>query len=94
MEKIKDLYHQYLDQIIAWYNGLEQLYQYGVIFLLFVVALFIIVFLIISRSTKQHLEIVFLSGHEKTAVFSGTKGIEGESERSVENVGIDIDDFL
>jgi len=52
MEKIKDLYHQYLDQIIAWYNGLEQLYQYGVIFLLFVVALFIIVFLIISRSTK------------------------------------------
>jgi hypothetical protein len=35
-----------------------------------------------------------LSGHEKTAVFSGTKGIEGESDLSVENVGIDIDNFL
>jgi hypothetical protein len=40
------------------------------------------------------MEIVFLSGHVKTAVFSGRKGIEGESERSAENVGIDIDNIL
>jgi len=52
MEKIKDLYHQYLDQIIAWYDGLEQLYQYGVFFLLIVIALFITAFVILSRITK------------------------------------------
>jgi len=52
MEKIKDLYHQYLDQIIAWYNGLEVLYQYIVFFLLFVIGLFIIAFLFLSRITK------------------------------------------
>jgi hypothetical protein len=52
MEKIKDLYHQYLDQIIAWYNGLEQLYQYGVFFLLIVIGLFIIAYFILSRITK------------------------------------------
>jgi len=40
MEKIKDLYHQYLDQIIAWYDGLEQMYQYGVFFLLIVIRSF------------------------------------------------------
>ena len=52
MEKIKDLYHQYWDQIIAWYKGLELFYQYGVLFLLFVIALFIIVSFFMSRSTK------------------------------------------
>jgi len=52
MEKIKDLYHQYLDQIIAWYNGLEQLYQYGVFFLLIVIGLFITACVILSRITK------------------------------------------
>ena len=52
MEKIKDLYHQYSDQITAWYNGLEQLYQYGVLFLLIVIGLFIIAFFILSRITK------------------------------------------
>ena len=52
MEKIKDLYHQYLDQIIAWYNGLEQLYQYGVFFLLIVIGLFIVGYYILSRITK------------------------------------------
>jgi len=52
MEKIKDLYHQYLDQIIAWYSGLEELYQYGVLFLFIVIGLFIVSFFIISRSSK------------------------------------------
>lgn len=52
MEKIKDLYHQYLDQIIAWYNGLEQLYQYGVFFLLIVICFFIAAYVLLSRITK------------------------------------------
>jgi hypothetical protein len=52
MEKIKNLYHQYLDSIIAWYNGLEELYQYGVLFLLIIFGLSIIAYFIISRSTK------------------------------------------
>ena len=52
MEKIKDLYYQYWDQIIAWYAGLSQLQQYGVFFLLFVIGFFIATFFIISRVTK------------------------------------------
>jgi hypothetical protein len=52
MEKIKDLYHQYSDQIIAWYDGLEQLYQYGVFFLLIVIGLFMISYFFLSRITK------------------------------------------
>ncbi len=52
MEKIKDLYHQYLYQIIAWYDGLEQMYQYGVFYLLIVIGLFIVLYFILSRSAK------------------------------------------
>jgi len=52
MEKIKDLYHQYLDQIIAWYDGLEQLYQYGVFYLFIVIGFFIISWFVLSRITK------------------------------------------
>ncbi len=52
MEKLKDLYHRYFDQIIAWYDGLEQLYQYGVLFLIIVIGFFIISFFLLSRITK------------------------------------------
>ena len=52
MEKINDLFHRYWDQIIAWYNGLEQLYQYGVLFLLIVIGLFIFVYFMLSRITR------------------------------------------
>ena len=52
METIKNLYHQYSDQVIAWYNGLEQLYQYGVFFLVCVVGLFIVAYVILKRVTK------------------------------------------
>lgn len=52
MEKIKDLYHQYWGQIMAWYDGLEQLYQYGVFFLLIVVGFSIVAFVMLSRITK------------------------------------------
>jgi hypothetical protein len=52
MEKFTDLYHQYLDQIIAWYDGLEQLYQYGVFFLLIIIGLLVVAYFILSRVTK------------------------------------------
>lgn len=52
MEMIKNLYHQYLDQVMAWYNGLEQLYQYGVFFLLSVVGLFMVAYFLLSKITK------------------------------------------
>lgn len=52
MEKALELYHHYLDRIIAWYNGLEQLYQYGVFFLAIVVSLFIAGYFILSRITR------------------------------------------
>jgi hypothetical protein len=52
MENIKDLYRQYSDQIISWYNGLEQFYQYGVLFLLIVLSFFIAASVFLSRITK------------------------------------------
>jgi len=52
MEKIKDLYHQYLGQIISWYDGLEQFYQFGVCFLLIVLSLLIAAYVFLSRITK------------------------------------------
>jgi hypothetical protein len=52
MENIKELYHRYFDQIVAWYDGLDQLYQYGVFFLIMVVGFFVIAFYLLSRITK------------------------------------------
>ena len=52
MDKITELYNQYWDQILAWFNGLEELYQYGVLFLLFVVGFLILAFSVLSRITK------------------------------------------
>jgi hypothetical protein len=52
MEKIKDLYQQYLDRIIFWYDGLEQLYQYGVFFLVIVFGLLVVAYVILSRATR------------------------------------------
>ena len=52
MEKFKNLYHQYFDEIVAWYNGLELLYQFSVLFLLIVFCLFVATFVILSRTTK------------------------------------------
>jgi hypothetical protein len=52
IEKIKDIYTQYSDQILTWYEGLSELYQYGVIFLLIAVSLLIVAIFILSRITK------------------------------------------
>jgi hypothetical protein len=53
IEKIKDLYNEYLDQLMTWYDGLSELYQYGVLFLAFVCTGLIIAFFILSRITKR-----------------------------------------
>lgn len=52
MEIIKNLYRQYLDQGIGWYNGLEQVYQYGVMFLFGAVCLIIMSYFMLSSATK------------------------------------------
>ncbi len=53
MENMKDLYHQYLDQVMVWYSGLEQLYQYGVLFLFMVVGFFLFAGLFLSRRISR-----------------------------------------
>lgn len=52
LETIKEQYYHYSDQIIAWYNGLNELYQYGVLFGLIILGLGIVAFFILSRITK------------------------------------------
>ncbi len=52
MGKIKELYQTYVERIMDWYDGLEQLYQYGVLFLVIVVGLLIFAFFLLRRITK------------------------------------------
>jgi hypothetical protein len=52
MQRIKDLYQQNADQVMTWYDGLETFYQYGVLFLLIVIALLLVSFFMLSRITK------------------------------------------
>ena len=52
MQRIKDLYQQYADQAMTWYDGLETFYQYGVLFVLIVIALFLVAFFLLSRIAK------------------------------------------
>jgi hypothetical protein len=52
MEKIKDLYYQYFDQVMAWYDGLELMYQYGVFMMLIGIGFIIVIFFIVSRIIK------------------------------------------
>ncbi|MBN1614608.1 MAG: hypothetical protein JW950_09105 [Deltaproteobacteria bacterium] len=52
IEKIKDLYQQYYDQIMMWYEGLNEVYKYGVIFLLIVACLLILAFWMLRRITR------------------------------------------
>ncbi|HOD29838.1 MAG TPA: hypothetical protein PKH03_11560 [Syntrophales bacterium] len=52
MEKLKELAQAYAERIMDWYNGLEQLYQYGVFFLVIVVGLLIFSFFFLKRITR------------------------------------------
>ncbi len=53
LEKVKGLYNDYMDQFLTWYDGLSQLAQYGVFFVIFVAVGLIIAFFILSRITKR-----------------------------------------
>lgn len=52
VEKAKELYQHYAEQIITWYDGLEQLYQYGVFFLGIVFVLLVVAYVVLSRITR------------------------------------------
>ena len=53
METVKELYGLYFERIMAWYNGLEQLYQYGVLFLFMVFGFFVFAGLFMSRRISR-----------------------------------------
>ena len=52
IDKIKELYQQYSDQIMTWYEGLSELYKYGVIFLLIVFSLLVVAVTMLRRITR------------------------------------------
>lgn len=52
IDKIKDLFYDYYDQVVVWYEGLDQVSQYGVAFFALIAAFAVIVFFMLSRLTK------------------------------------------
>jgi hypothetical protein len=52
IDRALDLYHQYYDQFITWYNALDFFTQVVVFAVAGVVALLIITFIHLSRITK------------------------------------------
>ena len=52
IDTVKNLYHQYYTLILEWYNGLDQILQYGVIILGGVLVFMIIVFFVMVKITK------------------------------------------
>jgi hypothetical protein len=52
IDKIKDIFYDYYDQLILWYEGLDQVSQYGVAFLAIFAAFAVIVFFLLTRITK------------------------------------------
>jgi len=53
LEKIKDLMDGYWDQIMTWYGGLSELYQYGVLFVAFVGVGLIVALYLLSRIVRR-----------------------------------------
>ena len=52
IDTVKNLYHQYYNLILEWYNGLDQILQYGVLILGGVLVFMIIVFFVMVKITK------------------------------------------
>ena len=52
MENIEELFHRYADPVLAWYNGLEQTYQYGVSFSILLIGFFALACFVLSRILK------------------------------------------
>jgi len=53
VDKLKDLYHKYHDQLMTWYRGLDDVGQFGVLAAAIVVIFFIFIVFILSRVTKR-----------------------------------------
>jgi hypothetical protein len=51
-DNIKDLFFNYYDQLVLWYQGLDQVSQYGLAFLSLFAAFAVIVFFMLTRITK------------------------------------------
>jgi hypothetical protein len=53
IDKLTDLYDKYYDIIIAWYGGLTQIQQIGVLAACFVAAFIIFVLYMLSKITHR-----------------------------------------
>jgi uncharacterized membrane protein len=52
VDKIKDFFFDYYDQLVVWYEGLDQVSQYGLAFFSLVAAFAVIVLFMLTRITK------------------------------------------
>lgn len=52
MENIKYWFQEHWDAIMAWYDSLEQLYQYGVLFIVILVVLLFLMFFSLRKVTR------------------------------------------
>jgi uncharacterized membrane protein len=52
VDKIKDLFYDYYDQSVLWYEGLDEVSQYGVAGFGLIAAFAVFVFFMLRRITK------------------------------------------
>ncbi|MBN2516904.1 MAG: hypothetical protein JXC33_12840 [Deltaproteobacteria bacterium] len=52
VDEIKDFFLDYYNQLVMWYEGLDQVSQYGLAFITLVAAFAVIVFFMLIRITK------------------------------------------
>jgi hypothetical protein len=52
IEGVKDLYSHYYSVVVDWYDGLDQVMQYGVLFFGGVLILMIVVFFMLHKISK------------------------------------------
>ena len=53
IEKLTEMYHQYYNQIMVWYNNLDEIQQVGVLFVCFVTIAVAAALLLLSRIIKR-----------------------------------------
>ena len=53
IDKLKNLFHTYYEQLIVWYRGLDDVGQFGVMAAFIVIIFFIIVVFIMSRVARR-----------------------------------------
>lgn len=52
IDTVKDLYHHYYSLILDWYNGLDQVVQYGVLFFGGAFIILIVILFIMAKISK------------------------------------------